>query len=558
MSTVYNTIVLGLGAMGSAALYQLARRGDSVLGIDQYDPPHTLGSTHGGSRITRQAIGEGLEYTPLSLRSYEIIKEIEEKTGEKLLLQCGGLMISNKAATGVHHVQNFFEVTVQAARKFNIPHEELDAEAVRKRFPVFNIRDNEYAYFEPGAGLLYPEKVVATQLKLAKEAGASVRTNELVVQFEQERIGKELIVKVTTDKGTYLTRNLIVSAGPWLPELLNLSYSPLANLFQVVRQVMFWFDIEEVYDQFKPENFPIFIWESAGDEPSSYGMPAIDGPKGGFKIASPKFNGITTPGLIERQVSEEEVEAERKELLETHFPSAGRRLIKSAVCMYTDTKDSHFIMGRLPGQENIILASPCSGHGFKHSPAIGECLAQLVLDGKTKLDTDAFSIESAYERLTADLRVPENLQIPTEEDWGNPNGDLDWQYAKDQLCGRDLQYAADRFRELPLALSEDLDSMPEIPFRFYIHATTLAFKTLNIRSDWETHNAANGLLSVVATKLRQEPEKILPVMQDMLPTLEFISENQGLLDADVDIYGLFKAEYREISELAEQKSSMKT
>lgn len=555
MSTVYNTIVLGLGAMGSAALYQLAKRGDKVLGIDQYDPPHTLGSTHGGSRITRQAIGEGLEYTPLSLRSYEIIKDIEEKTGEKLLLQCGGLMISNKAATGVHHVQNFFEVTVQAAKKFNIPHEELDAEAVRKRFPVFNIRDNEYAYFEPGAGLLYPEKVVATQLKLAKEAGASVHTNELVVGIEQERDGKSFLVKVTTDKGVYLTRNLIISAGPWLQELLELWYSPLVHLFQVVRQVMFWFDIEEVYEQFKPENFPIFIWESAGDEPSSYGMPAIDGPKGGFKIASPKFNGVTTPGQINRQVSEEEIEAERKELLETHFPSAGRQLIKSAVCMYTDTKDSNFILGRLPGQENIIIASPCSGHGFKHSPAIGECLAQLVLDGKTKLDTEAFTIESAYKRLTANLHVPENLQIPTEEDWGEYWNDLDGNYSHEKLAGRTLDDALILIHELPLSHHECLQWMRPIPFCYYIHSYTLAFKTLLVDPHWESQMTGSCLLSLIKEKLHQEPETVLMVWDQIAATLEFVGKNQALLDATPEVFGSFEEKYQEIVELVRQKST---
>lgn len=399
MSTIYSTIVLGLGAMGSAALYQLAKRGDNVLGIDQYDPPHTLGSTHGGSRITRQAIGEGLEYTPLSLRSYEIIKEIEEKTGEKLLLPCGGLMISNKAATGVHHVQNFFEVTVQAAKKYNIPHEELDAEAVRKRFPVFNIRDNEYAYFEPGAGLLYPEKVVGTQLKLARELGAQVNTNEKVSTFKQVVSDGERLVEVSSDKGIYHTRKLIVSAGPWLPELLsNINFQQkdkLASLFKIVRQVMFWFDIKDVHEKFTPDKFPIFIWESAEGEASSYGMPAIDGPDGGFKIASPKFNGYTNPTDIERHVSEAEIDAERKELVETHFPSAGTACVRTAVCMYTDTKDSNFVMGKLPGQDNIIIASPCSGHGFKHSPAVGECLAELALDGKARLDIESFSLERA-------------------------------------------------------------------------------------------------------------------------------------------------------------------
>ncbi len=143
MTTTFQTIVLGLGAMGSAALYQLAKRGNRVLGIDRYNPPHTYGSSHGGSRITRQAIGEGLEYTPLSLRSYEIVREIEKQTGEKLLLPCGGLMISNKEGLGTHHIQNFFDNTVSAAEKYNIAHDILEAKDIKKRFPVFNVGSHE-------------------------------------------------------------------------------------------------------------------------------------------------------------------------------------------------------------------------------------------------------------------------------------------------------------------------------------------------------------------------------------------------------------------------------
>ena len=136
MPQSYNTIVLGLGAMGSATIYQLAKRGDKVLGIDRHNPPHTLGSSHGGSRITRQAIGEGVEYTPLALRSYEIVHELELLTGNQLLLSCGGLMISNKNTKGVHHVQNFFETTVAAAKIHNIKYETLEPADIRKRFPV--------------------------------------------------------------------------------------------------------------------------------------------------------------------------------------------------------------------------------------------------------------------------------------------------------------------------------------------------------------------------------------------------------------------------------------
>ncbi|HEY9733848.1 MAG TPA: N-methyl-L-tryptophan oxidase [Drouetiella sp.] len=390
MSQVYNTIVLGLGAMGSATTYQLAKRGDKVLGIDQFKLPHTLGSSHGGSRITRQAIGEGVEYTPLSLRSYEIIHELETQTAEKLLLSCGGLMISNKNTQGMHHVQNFYDTTVAAAKMHGIKHETLDAADIRKRFPVFKPEDDEYAYYEPAAGLLFPETCIKTQLDVAITNGATIHTEETVLSFEETKNG----VAVKTDRGHYTAHHLIVTAGPWLPELLK-EHPALASHFKVVRQVMYWFDVKSHYDSFKPGIFPIFIWEGHDDLASSYGMPAIDGPDGGFKTASPRFNEQVTPDTVNRSVSQEEIDAIYREQVQRCFDGVTNKCVRSAVCMYTDTADSRFIMGRLPGSKSIIIASPCSGHGFKHSPAIGECLAQLALDGASKLDISGFDIATA-------------------------------------------------------------------------------------------------------------------------------------------------------------------
>lgn len=387
MSEIFNTIVLGLGAMGSATTYQLAKRGDKVLGIDRFNPPHTLGSSHGGSRITRQAIGEGAEYTPLSLRSYEIAHELEALTGKQLLLSCGGLLISNKNTHGVHHVQNFFDTTVAAAKRHNIEHETLNAADIRKRFSVFKVSEHEYAYYEPAAGVLFPETCIQTQLDVAKTKGASIHTNETVLHFEETSGG----VKVKTDRAEYTASQLIITAGPWLPELMQ-EHPALAAHFSIARQVMYWFDIKAQYDKFKPGAFPIFIWEGHDDLASSYGMPALDGPDGGFKTASPRFNEIVTPDTVNRTVSQAEIDAIYHDQVARCFEGVANNCLRSAVCMYTDTADSRFVMGKLPGTKSVIVASPCSGHGFKHSPAIGECLAQLALDGKSTIDISGFEL----------------------------------------------------------------------------------------------------------------------------------------------------------------------
>lgn len=236
-----------------------------------------MGSSHGDSRITRQAIGEGVEYTPLALRSYEIIRELEDKTAHRLLLTCGGPMISNKEGQGMHHVQNFFDTTVTAATKHQIKYEILDAIDIKRRFPAFKVAAHEYVYYEPEAGILYPEQCISAQIDVAKSMGAEVYTGEEVLSYQETPDG--VIVKTTI--GEYNTRQLIITAGPWLPELLkeqsgvssaselsnssklgsSNQMSKLSTYFKIVRQVMYWCDIKEQYQNFKPGHFPIFIWE---------------------------------------------------------------------------------------------------------------------------------------------------------------------------------------------------------------------------------------------------------------------------------------------------------
>lgn len=385
MKKRYNTIVLGLGAMGSAAAFQLAKRGKKVLGIDQFSPPHRNGSSHGDTRITRQAIGEGEQYTPLALRSYEIWGEIERETGRKLLEKCGGLIISSGAKTAVNHVANFFENTIAAANKFGIKHETLNADQVRARFPQFNIRDNEMAYFEPEAGFLRPEVCIEAQLELANKYGAEIHENEKVLSF----VEVDGVVTVTTDKAEYEADSLIVSAGPWLPTFLSQEY---AQYFTVVRQVLYWFEITAPVEQYAHDKLPVFIWELQGNTQGVYGFPAIDGPSGGLKIATEQYGVETTVDTVNREVGEEEVRLMYQDFVAPYFPGLSDTCIKAVSCLYTVTPDSHFVIDKHPQYPSVVIASPCSGHGFKHSAAIGEVLAQMVTDGKTTIDIECFSL----------------------------------------------------------------------------------------------------------------------------------------------------------------------
>ncbi len=372
--------------MGSATLYQLAQRGIKALGIDLLAPPHTLGSSHGDTRITRQAIGEGDHYTPLSLRSYEIFREMERLTETSLLEVTGGLMISSLSEpVSVVHVPQFFQNTVAAAQKFGIKHDILNAKEIRLRFPQFNVDDDEMGYFEYDAAYLRPEEIIRVQLKLAGELGATIHTNETVIGFEENAKG----VEVYTNQGTYTAEHLVLSVGPWLTELLP----QLQPVFKVYRQVLYWFDIADSFEQFAPPKFPLFIWQLKGAAAGVYGLPALDGPHGGFKIGSSNYlTEPVTPDSVERSVSAEETVEMFNSKVVRCFPLANKQCLKSAVCLYTVTPDSAFVIDWLPDSQRIVLCSSCSGHGFKHAAAIGESIAEMTTKGHSRLDLSAFKL----------------------------------------------------------------------------------------------------------------------------------------------------------------------
>lgn len=380
----YSTIVLGLGAMGSAAIYHLAKRGQRVLGLDRLAPPHTHGSTHGETRITRQAIGEGEQYSPLSLRSYELWREIERATGEDLLSITGGLIISSPTESARNNVADFFGNTVRSAQRYRIAHEILPAPAMRKRFPQFSVHDDELGYYEPNAGFLRPEACVRAQLALAARHGAELHVNETAVSFTQR--GAEVVV--TTTQGDYTADHLVVTAGPWLPELIEAQYGPL---FAVRRQVLFWFDPKSDGAEFLPGKFPVFIWEPKGAPQALYGFPTADA-IGGVKVASGQYRTLTTPATIRREVDAGEIAWMHRVLVAPCLPGLSDRCRHTATCMYTITPDYGFVIDTHPRHSRVLLASACSGHGFKHSAAVGESLAERVVDGRTKIDLSGFTL----------------------------------------------------------------------------------------------------------------------------------------------------------------------
>ena len=379
-----DVIVIGLGAMGSAASYQLAKRGARVIGIDRYSPPHSLGSTHGETRITRLAIGEGEHFVPFAIRSHEIWRELEGETGADLMTTTGGLIMASASGLSLHGNANFLQTTIDAAAKFGIKHRVLKAGEIVAEFPQFVLTGDEVGYFEDSAGFLRPERCVATQLSLAEKLGAEVRLNERVTRVEKDGAA----VRVVTDVRNYFAAAAIISAGPWVSDFVD---GAPASLFKVYRQVLHWFDVSKAYEQYKLGDFPIFIW-SFGRWPGDfvYGFPAIDGRNGGLKVASEEYEITTRPEQVDRSVPVDESAAIFRNYVSGKFTGVGKRCMKSAVCLYTSTTDSNFVIDWV--DENVLLASPCSGHGFKHSAAIGETLAELALTGRSAIDTSSFSI----------------------------------------------------------------------------------------------------------------------------------------------------------------------
>jgi sarcosine oxidase len=368
----YDVIVVGLGGMGSSAAYQLAARGARVLGIDRHPPAHALGSSHGGSRITRQAYFEDPAYVPLLLRAAELWRQAEAESGRSLLHLTGGLMIGRPDSRVISG-------SLRSAEQWGLAYEMLDADQIRAAFPVLRPADDEVALHEANAGYVVPEATVSTHLELAARAGAELRHGEVVQSWTAGESG----VEVVTDRERYSADQLVICPGAWAPQLL----ADLGVDLDVERQVQYWFDPVGGVEPFR--DLPVYIWQLTADN-EFYGFPAMGGAADGVKAAVLHGGASCSPETIDRAVSDAEV-AQIRSHLTPRIPAFGGPLIRAVTCMYTNTLDHHFVIGRHPRHPRVAVASGFSGHGFKFVPVVGEILADLALDGKTRHDIALFA-----------------------------------------------------------------------------------------------------------------------------------------------------------------------
>lgn len=385
MSERCEVVVLGLGAMGAATVYQLAKAGVKVVGIDRHHPPHNLGSSHGDTRITRLSVGEGAQYVPIVRNSHRIWRELEALSGESLFEQSGLLVLTSSADFDPQDQTDFTLRTINLAQTYGIEHEILSAEQIRQRFPQFaNVHDSAIGYFEPGGGFVRPERCIDVQLKLAEQHGATLYKGETVTAITSSEEG----VTVTTDRRTLFANKLVISAGNWSGELLG---EPYENLLSVYRQKLFWFELEEGAGLVG--HSPTFILtHGRGDDKVNYGFPALPG-EGSLKIATAQYHTSSSPQTIERTVSAAEAQDMYEHQVRGHLAGVTSKVLKSAVCAYTVTPDRHFIIDEHPSLQHTLFVSACSGHGFKHSAALGEAFAQWCTRGSTDLDLSSFSLK---------------------------------------------------------------------------------------------------------------------------------------------------------------------
>jgi sarcosine oxidase len=381
-----DVIVIGLGAFGSAAAAQLARLGARTIGIDAHEPPHSLGSSHGGSRITRLAIGEGDAYVPLVRRSHELWAELAARTGLALHVTTGGLIMGpGDGRSETHGRRDFVGSTIAVARRHGIAHEVLDAAAIAARFPQLLLRGDEVGYYEPEAGYLVPESCVAAQLAVAREHGATLLTGTPATELGIDSGG----IRLRCGGRSLRAPRAVITAGAWIPSLLGGRY---AAELRVYRQVAHWFEPEDPA-AWLPGRFPVFIRaHGAGAEEGFYGFPALPGPTArlAVKLAGEQFTTPTTPQAVDRRVED----VERAAFIDQHLRGrvAGLRPagLRSESCLYTLAPRSDFVIRPHDDNPDVLVVSACSGHGFKHSAAVGESLAQLLLHERPRCDLSPF------------------------------------------------------------------------------------------------------------------------------------------------------------------------
>lgn len=378
---MYDVVVLGCGGVGSAALMHLARRGVRVLGIDRFAPAHDRGSSHGRTRMIRQAYFEHPDYVPLVLRAYELWAELEAATGKKLYEETGLLEIGPPADRGGIVVPG----VLASAEQHGLAVDRLTAAECARRFPGFRVPESMVGVFERKAGFLHVEECVRTHLEEAVRHGAELRTEEAVRSWRvQQGTGGGSHVVVETDRGRYEAARLVITAGAWAGELLR----DLGITFEVRRKPQYWFRPQSD-DYRRDRGAPAFLYETPAG--CFYGFPVF-GPEG-LKCAEHSGGRVLTNPLENPTEIDFEDLARVRTFLAENLPGISPELNDHAPCMYTMSPDENFLVDRHPKHPEVVFAAGLSGHGFKFTSVLGEALADLALQGKSELPIEFLRVE---------------------------------------------------------------------------------------------------------------------------------------------------------------------
>lgn len=378
MSKTYDAIVIGVGGMGSATLYHLAKRGLNVLGIEQFGIPHEMGSSHGLTRIIRLAYYEDPSYVPLLRRTYELWAELEREFGEKLFYQTGSIDMGAEDS-------EVFAGSLASCIEHDLSHDILNSRELSERFPGYQMPEQIKAVFQPQGGLLVPEKCIEAHVEIAKEHGATVHTHERVQGWDILGDGR---VEVITDKGRYHAEKLVLCSGAWVSKLLP----DLQDKTTVERQVLIWLETKRP-EWFTPERFP--VWNGQVDEGRYYGFPEFNpnGDTPGMKFGRWHHRDeLVDPDTIDRNIYPED-EALLRQFGEKYFPDGSGKTLNMKACMFTNTADEHWILQTLDDMPQVSVAAGFSGHGFKMASVIGEVMADLAQHGETEHDIDLHHLE---------------------------------------------------------------------------------------------------------------------------------------------------------------------
>lgn len=362
----FDVIVVGVGAMGASTCWSLARRGQRVLGLEQFEIPNTRGSSHGYSRITRTAYYEHADYVPLLQRAHALWSELEAESGEEVHHQVGGLYLGPVDGDIVGG-------SLRSARTHGLPHELLDRAELARAYPQFNVPDNWVGLLEPQAGLLLPELAISAFVSGALHKGAEIHGHEEVLAWQAGPAG----VSVTTTRGTYHASRIVFTGGAWSTRLIR----DLGVELIVTRQVLGWVWPKNPAP-FALGRLPIWMIDRL-DGSVYYGFPMMTlGP--GLKVALHQPMQPTDPDHVERRVLPGD-EASFRDCLRRFLPGADGPVLAQRTCLYTNSPDGHFILDRHPQHERVLIAAGFSGHGFKFASVVGEALTELAITGKTPL-----------------------------------------------------------------------------------------------------------------------------------------------------------------------------